>query len=101
MNFNSDKCKLVTRHNSGVIYHGDSDNPIYSLCFLDGLPSKSVGVEKDLGIDITLKLNWKHQIDRAKWKNSARQCLRSHHAQITLALRSRRAQTPRKFVSAF
>ena len=64
MNFNSDKCKVVTVHNSRVIYHGDDDNPIYSPYFLDGIPLKSVGVEKDLGVDITPKLNWKHQIDR-------------------------------------
>ena len=48
----------------------------------------------------------------AKWKNSARQFLRSRRAQVALKLRSsraqvkltsrsRRAQTPRKMVSAF
>lgn len=64
MNFHPDKCKVITIHNSRVIYHGDDENPINSPYLLGEIPLKSVSVEKDLGVDITPKLNWKHQIDR-------------------------------------
>ena len=43
---------------------GDDLNPVLSPYFLDSVPIISVGVEKDLGVDMTPKLNWEHQINR-------------------------------------
>ena len=61
MKFNKDKCKVLTVHNSHKIYHIEGVNSPYSL---EGFPLKTVEVEKDLGVDITPKLNWEHQILR-------------------------------------
>ena len=61
MNFNKDKCKVITIHNSHKIYHIEGVNSPYSL---EGFPLKTVNCEKDLGVDITPKLNWEHQILR-------------------------------------
>ena len=64
MKFHPDKCKVLIVHNTRKILHGDDKNHIYSPYTLDNVPLKSVGVEKDLGVDMTPKLNWEHQINR-------------------------------------
>ena len=64
MNFHPDKCKVLTVHNTHSVYHGSPDNTVFSPYFLGSTPLKSVNVEKDLGVDITPKLNWEHQVLR-------------------------------------
>ena len=59
MSFHPDKCKVLTIHNSKNIYH---DKP--SPYFLGSTSLKSIEVEKDLGVDMTPKLDWEHQIVR-------------------------------------
>lgn len=61
MNFNLDKCHVLTLHNSNKIYHIEGVFSPYSLA---SVPLKTVGLEKDLGVDMTPKFNWEHQIDR-------------------------------------
>ena len=64
MKFHPDKCKVLTVHNTRNVYHGDDKNPVYSGYFLGNSALVSVGVEKDLGVDMTPKLRWDHQVDR-------------------------------------
>ena len=61
MKFNLDKCHVLTLHNSNKIYHIEGENSSYSL---GSVPLKTVDIEKDLGVDMTPKLNWEHQINR-------------------------------------
>ena len=60
MNFHPDKCKVLSISNSNKTYGTDSISP-YTL---ESIPLKFVDVEKDLGVDMTPKLNWTHQINR-------------------------------------
>ena len=64
MNFHPDKCKVVTIHNTHKVFHGTDGEIVYSPYSLDSSQLKSVNVEKDLGVDITPKLNWEHQVTR-------------------------------------
>ena len=64
MKFHPDKCKVLTVHNSHHIFHGVDGKTVFSPYTLDSHPLKSVDVEKDLGVDITPKLNWEHQVTR-------------------------------------
>ena len=64
MKFHPDKCKVLIVHNSREILCGTEADPVNSPYFLGSVPLKSVGVEKDLGVDMTPKLNWEHQINR-------------------------------------
>jgi ribonuclease P/MRP protein subunit RPP40 len=64
MCFHPDKCKVLTIHNTHKVFHGTDDSPVFSDYKLGICPLKSVAVEKDLGVDITPKLNWEHQITR-------------------------------------
>ena len=61
MKFNLDKCHVLTFHNSNKIYHVEGVNSPYTL---GSVPLKTVDIEKDLGVDMTPKLNWEHQINR-------------------------------------
>ena len=64
MKFHPDKCKVLTIHNTHKCYHGINDIDAYSPYFLGNSQLKSVAVEKDLGVDMTPKLNWEHQVTR-------------------------------------
>ena len=64
MKFHPDKCKVLTVHNSHHIFHGVGGKTVFSPYTLDSYPLKSVDIEKDLGVDITPKLNWEHQVTR-------------------------------------
>ena len=55
MKFNLDKCHVLTLHNSNKIYHIEGVNSQYTL---GSIPLKTVDIEKDLGVDMTPKLNW-------------------------------------------
>ena len=61
MKFNLDKCHVLTLHNSNKNYHIEGENSPYTL---GSVPLKTVDMEKDLGVDMTPKLNWEHQINR-------------------------------------
>ena len=64
MKFHPDKCKVLTVHHTRNVYFGDDKNPVYSPYFLGNTALVSVGIEKDLGVDMSPKLRWDNQIDR-------------------------------------
>ena len=64
MQFHPDKCKVLTVHNSHKCYHGLEGVDVFSPYCLADHPLKSIDIEKDLGVDITPKLNWEQQVSR-------------------------------------
>ena len=64
MKFHPNKCKVLIVHNTRQVLYGDEDNPVFSPYFLGDVPLVSVGLEKDLGVDMTPHLKWEHQINR-------------------------------------
>ena len=70
MSFHPQKCKVLTVHSSHQCFHGVDGEKAYSPYTLDSCPLESVSVEKDLGVDVTPKLNWEHQVTRLCTKAS-------------------------------
>ena len=64
MKFHPGKCKVLTFHKTHKCYHGLEGTVVFSPYFLVNHPLKSINVEKDLGVDMTPKLNWDHQVTR-------------------------------------
>ena len=62
MSFHPDKSRVLTVHSTHKVLHGTDDTPVFFAYNRCACALKSVALEKDLGVDITPKLNSEYQV---------------------------------------